>query len=395
MQSERNSRLALLGAAHSLNHSLFVIAPPLLTLIMSDLHVSKFAISTVTFAASLVYGVGALVGGPLGDKIGETRTIILCLAFSGLCTLIMLVAGATSSVYVFALALVAMAVFASLYHPTANSLISKAFKGSVGEAMGLHGVGGTLGVVLTPTVAWFIGAAFGWQWAFVAFGVLCVVLAVLFLRLPKNNKGGNSNGGTIIDVFKIRELWVLLVFNVMIGLFMKSVELFFPTYLTDNRSINAEWAAVAYTLLLAAGVPGQWIGGRTADRIGSRGVLIVTSAGISVGFLALLFIPVYLVGVAVFILLYGLFFYAHQPALNSLAGFLSPEKQRGAVYGVFFFTNFGVGALSQPLAGYLADVYGLDVTFYMLTTFALAALVLSFWLPRRREDRALQPLDVR
>jgi MFS family permease len=362
---------------------------------MSDLHVSKFAISTVTFAASLVYGVGALVGGPLGDKIGETRTIILCLAFSGLCTLIMLVAGATSSVYVFALALVAMAVFASLYHPTANSLISKAFKGSVGEAMGLHGVGGTLGVVLTPTVAWFIGAAFGWQWAFVAFGVLCVVLAVLFLRLPKNNKGGNSNGGTIIDVFKIRELWVLLVFNVMIGLFMKSVELFFPTYLTDNRSINAEWAAVAYTLLLAAGVPGQWIGGRTADRIGSRGVLIVTSAGISVGFLALLFIPVYLVGVAVFILLYGLFFYAHQPALNSLAGFLSPEKQRGAVYGVFFFTNFGVGALSQPLAGYLADVYGLDVTFYMLTTFALAALVLSFWLPRRREDRALQPLDVR
>jgi predicted MFS family arabinose efflux permease len=249
--------------------------------------------------------------------------------------------------------------------------------------------------VLTPTVAWFIGAAFGWQWAFVAFGVLCVVLAVLFLRLPSDNKGSKGNGGTIIDVFKIRELCVLLVFNVMIGLFMKSVELFFPTYLTDNRSINAEWAAVAYTLLLAAGVPGQWIGGRTADRIGSRGVLIVTSAGISVGFLALLFIPVYLVGVAVFILLYGLFFYAHQPALNSLAGFLSPEKQRGAVYGVFFFTNFGVGALSQPLAGYLADVYGLDVTFYMLTTFALAALVLSFWLPRRREDRALQPLDVR
>ena len=395
MHSKRNNRLALLGAAHSLNHSLFVIASPLLTLIMSDLHVSKFAISTVATVASLLYGIGALVGGPLGDKIGETRTISICLAFSGLSTLIMLAAGATANVYVYALALVAMAIFASLYHPTANSLISKAFKGTVGEAMGLHGVGGTLGVVLTPTIAWFIGASFGWQWAFVAFGVLCVILALFFLKRPSDDHDRTVNSGTIIDALKIRELWVLLIFNVMIGLFMKSVELFFPTYLTDNRSVDPMWAAAAYTLVLAAGVPGQWIGGKAADRVGSKRVLIITSTGIFLGFLALVFVPVYIVGIAAFILFYGLFFYAHQPALNSLTGILSPENQRGAVYGVFFFTSFGVGALSQPLAGYLADVYGLDATFYMLTIFALAALLLSFKLPKRREDRAFQPLDVR
>jgi len=395
VHSKRNNRLALLGAAHSLNHSLFVIASPLLTLIMSDLHVSKFAISTVATVASLLYGIGALVGGPLGDKIGETRTISICLAFSGLSTLIMLAAGATANVYVYALALVAMAIFASLYHPTANSLISKAFKGTVGEAMGLHGVGGTLGVVLTPTIAWFIGASFGWQWAFVAFGVLCVILALFFLKRPSDDHDRTVNSGTIIDALKIRELWVLLIFNVMIGLFMKSVELFFPTYLTDNRSVDPMWAAAAYTLVLAAGVPGQWIGGKAADRVGSKRVLIITSTGIFLGFLALVFVPVYIVGIAAFILFYGLFFYAHQPALNSLTGILSPENQRGAVYGVFFFTSFGVGALSQPLAGYLADVYGLDATFYMLTIFALAALLLSFKLPKRREDRAFQPLDVR
>jgi len=259
--------------------------------------------------------------------------------------------------------------------------------------MGIHGVGGTLGVVLTPTIAWLIGAAFGWQWAFVVFGVLCILVAGIFLRMPNETKDRNVSAGTIIDVFKIRELWVLLIFNVMIGLFMKSVELFFPTYLTDNRFIDPELAAVAYTLLLAVGVPGQWIGGRAADRIGSKKVLIITSTGISLGFLALLFMPVYIVGIAVFILFYGLFFYAHQPALNYLAGILSPENQRGAVYGVFFFTNFGVGALSQPLAGYLADAYGFDSTFYMLTIFALAALALSFKLPNRREKREPLPLE--
>jgi len=174
--------IALLGAAHSFNHSLFVIAPPLLTLIMASLSVSKSEIGLVSMIASFIYGVGALIGGPLGDKIGEARTITICLALSGLATFIMLAAGAMSSIYVYALALILMAAWASLYHPTANSLISKTFTGKVAEGMGLHGVGGTLGVVLTPTVAWFIGASFGWSWAFVTFGILCIVLALLFVK---------------------------------------------------------------------------------------------------------------------------------------------------------------------------------------------------------------------
>ena len=386
-QPKKNNRLALLGAAHSLNHSLFVVAPPLLTLIMSSLNVSKLAIGTVATIASLIYGIGALAGGPLGDKIGEAKTITICLALSGLSTFIMLAAGATTSIYIYALALVSMAVWASLYHPTANSLISKAFKGKVAEAMGLHGVGGTLGVVLTPTAAWFIGATFGWSWAFVVFGLLCIVLALMFVKSFGKSENAGNNGGTIIDALKIRELWVLLVFNVAIGLFMKGVELFFPTYLNENRQIDPMWASIAYTMILAAGVPGQWIGGKAADKIGSKKVLIATSAGVCLSLLSLLLIPIYAVGIVAFIVLYGVSFYAHQPALNSLTGFLSPPSQRGAVYGIFFFTSFGLGSLSQFMAGYMADTYGLDSAFYLLTAFALIALLLSLKLPEKRETK--------
>jgi MFS family permease len=395
-QSKKNSQLALLGTAHSFNHSLFVIAPPLLTMIMASLDVSKTEIGLVSMIASFIYGAGALVGGPLGDKIGEAKTITICLAFSGLSTFIMLAAGLTSSIYVYALALVLMAVWASLYHPTANSLISKTFKGRVSEAMGLHGVGGTLGTVLTPTIAWFLGATFGWPWAFVAFGVLCVLLALFFVKNFGESKSGNTSGGTIIDALKIRELWILLIFNVAIGLFMKGVELYFPTYLQDNKLIGlgltkderGMWASIAFTLLLAVGVPAQWIGGKAADKFGSKKVLIATSAGVCLGLLSLLLFPVGIIGITLFILLYGLSFYAHQPALNSLTGFCCPENQRGAVYGIFFFASFGIGSISQSIAGYVADHYGgLDTAFYMLTGFALAALLLALKLPKRRESK--------
>lgn len=387
-QTKRNSYLALLGAAHSLNHSLFAIAPPLLTLIMSNLGVTKSVIGAVATSASLVYGIGALVGGPLGDRIGEAKTVAICLAFSGLSTFIMLAAGFTREISFYALALILMAVWASLYHPTANSLISKAFKGRVAEAMGLHGVGGTLGVVLTPTIAWFLGATFGWPLAFVTFGTLCIILAVIFVKtFEKTENKNNGNRITIIDAFRIRELWILLIFNVAIGLFMKGVELFFPTFLQENRFIDPMWASIAYTMILAAGVPAQWIGGKTADIFGSKKVLIATSIGVCLSLFSLLLIPVYIVGVIAFIILYGISFYAHQPALNSLTGFISSQDQRGAVYGIFFFTSFGIGSISQFISGYIADLYGLDAAFYLLTVFALIALLLSFKLPEKRESK--------
>jgi MFS family permease len=386
-QPKKNGQLALLGAAHSLNHSLFLIAPPLLALIMSDLGVTKSVIGAVATAASLIYGIGALAGGPLGDRIGEAKSIIVCLFLSGLSTFIMLFAGTTKEISIYALALILMAIWTSLYHPAANSLISKAFKGRVAEAMGLHGVGGTLGVVLTPTIAWVLGVTFGWSWAFVAFGTLSMLLAFLFIKNFGENGNRNENSGTIIDALKIRELWILLVFNVTIGLFMKGVELFFPTYLEENRLIDPMWASIAYTMVLAAGVPGQWIGGKAADKIGSKKVLIATSAGVLLSLLSLIFMPIYSIGIIAFIVLYGLSFYGHQPAVNSLTGLISPQNQRGAVYGIFFFTSFGIGSLSQALTGYLADLYGFDLAFFVLAVFALASLILSLRLPEKRENK--------
>lgn len=113
----------------------------------------------------------------------------------------------------------------------------------------------------------------------------------------------------------------------------------------------------------------------------------MTSAGVCLSLLSLLLFPIQLVGIAAFIVLYGLSFYAHQPALNSLTGLCCPPNQRGAVYGIFFFTSFGVGSISQVIAGYIGDSYGLDAAFYLLTAFGLIALLLSFKLPEKRENK--------
>ncbi|MCJ7423612.1 MFS transporter [Candidatus Bathyarchaeota archaeon] len=379
-------QIALLGAAHSFNHSLFYIAPTLLPLIMKSLNVTKSEIGLVSMIASFTYGFGALVGGPLGDKIGEERTITISLLLSGLSTFIMLMTDFAQGIYVYALALILMALWASLYHPTANSLISKTFKGRVAEAMGLHGVGGTIGVAATPIIAGGLGECFGWTWAFTAFGLICIVLALALARSFGRKEARHDGQGTLINALKIRELWILLIFNVAVGLFMKGVELYTPIYLYENRNIDLWWVWIAYTAILTAGISGQWVGGKASDKYGSKKVLIATMVGVCLSLVSLLLFPIPLVGIILFVMLYGVSFFAHQPSLNSLTGFLSPTSQRGAVYGILFFTSFGIGSISQVIAGYMADAYGLDSAFYLFIGFAVAALLLSFRLPDKREE---------
>jgi len=388
-QSNRKRLLALLGAAHSLNHSLFLIAPPLLLTIMQDLETSKLVLGIVGTLSSMIYGFGSLVGGPLSDRMSEAKIITVCLALAGASTFLLLFA---NNIFVYGLALFLIAAWASLYHPTANSLISREFQGQMAEAMGIHGVGGTVGIMFTPVIAFSIGVTFGWRVSFIVFGVLSIVLAVLFLRNRFQIVRSRSKV-RILDVFRIKGLWIILIFNIAIGFYMKGVEYFLPTYLTlkpfqamDENSAKF-WAAVAATLVLAAGVPGQWLGGRSSDRVGSKKVLIATSVGVLSALLFLQFTPFSFLGVSLFVVLYGLAFYAHQPALNSLTGIMTPIERRGVVYGIFFFTSFGLGSISQAIAGYVMDTFGVDPSFYVLTAFAAIALVLSFFIPDHRENQ--------
>ena len=393
MTQKSRGFLPLLGAAHSLNHSLFLIAPPLLLIIMQNLQTSKFILGVVGTITSLIYGVGSLIAGPLSDRTNETRIITIALVLAGASTFVVLFA---KDIIVYSLGLFLMAAWASLYHPTANSLISKEFHGQMGEAMGIHGLVATLGGMLAPIAAFAIGVAIDWRLSFVIFGVLSIVVGFMISKNRVQKEKARSTVG-ILEIFRIKGLLMILVFNVAIGLYMKGVEYFLPTYLTLRpfQPLGEEaaraWAATAATLVLASGVPGQWLGGRAADRVGSKRVLITVSAGILAALLFLQFTPsaFAFVGVAAFIVLYGMSFFGHQPALNSLTGIMTPPERRGAVYGVFFFTSFGLGSLSQAITGYYMDNFGVESSFYFLTVVAVIALFLSLFIPDRRQSKTV------
>ena len=66
-------------------------------------------------------------------------------------------------------ALLAIGLFASIYHPVGTAMIVS-YADKLGREMGLNGVWGNLGVASSALVTGVVGQYFGWRWAFIVPG---------------------------------------------------------------------------------------------------------------------------------------------------------------------------------------------------------------------------------
>lgn len=386
--------LLLLGTAHSLNHSFFLVLPPIIPLILKDTGASVQTLSLATSAGYVVYGVGALVGGTLSDRIGEKRVLILSLGLSGLSTTIIYT---HPTVLGLGIGFFFIALWASLYHPTANSIISKVYVSDTAAAMGIHGAAASTGQAFTPMVAALAGLAFGWQFSFLLFGVIAIVVSVYFSGATFERSSPTKEfryGGVLIDAFRTSEIRMLLITSLFGGLCFRGLEFILPTFLVEGRGLSIEMAALTSSLVLAFSIVGQLLGGRYADRMGGRKILILSGAGSIVGLLCLLFFSGLLEGVVAFTIIYGIFHFAHQPALSSLAAIYSREETRGVIYGVIFFMAFGIGSFSVAITGYSADNFGLDFAVIPLLVYSLITMIVPIFLPENKKWRAADRMQI-
>jgi len=390
-KGDQSLLLTLLSAAHSLNHSLFLVLPFYLFQVATEFGTSIGTIGLVALVSGFIYGAGSLLGGSLSDRLGEVKTITLSMVFAGGSTLVFLVAHDLSS---FSLALLLVGAGASLYHPTANSVISKVFQTDMAGAMGIHGTGGNVGYMFAPFVTVALGDLWGWRYPWIFFGLLSVLISLLILKTSRVPFKKSEVKVRMRDLLKVQGLLILLVYNMLVGLYFRGVDFIFPSFV-ENRFSPLLPKEVVSTLkgsavfgIFAVGVLGQWLGGKASDRFGSKKALMATSVFVSLSLFLLPTLREPFVSLLLFVPLYGLFFYAHQPALNSLAGLITPNDMRGTMYGILFFFSFGLGSASNAITTYLTERYSLDISFYALMTFSLVALLLSLFAPSKRREHA-------
>jgi MFS family permease len=161
MSGNEKKILGVMSACHSVNHLFFESLGPLLPFIIPAFNLNYTQAGRLGFTYYLVYGIFNYPSGHWADRYGRKRMIFLFLIISSVATLLMAFSHSFWQLLIFC-GLAGLG--GGLYHASGTSLVSDVFPAQRrGFALGIHGSGGALGILLTFILGGGIASLFGWR----------------------------------------------------------------------------------------------------------------------------------------------------------------------------------------------------------------------------------------
>ena len=361
---------------------------PMLPAIALALHVSVSAAALLVTAYSIPYGLFQLVYGPLADRFGKIRTILLSLGLFSVGTI------ACGFVYTFSWLMVLRiitGVFAAGIIPTTLAQIGDKFEISdrpraIAFFMSLATSGQAMGIVIGGLVAQF----FSYRLLFIIIGVATVPTLLALFRQRHGETRQHPNYIPLLlrysSLFHNRRAWLIY------GLVLCEGFVFFAgfTFLGVYGVFELHLSYLVIGLLTATYSLGAFAGSRTIawvlHRIGTSRMPIVGATLMTLGF-ALVWGWVSVVALTAGFIVMGFgFSYCHS-ALQTYATDLLPNGRATAV-SVFAFSLFLGSGLGPMAGGQIFDAYGVNAMLGSVTIgmaiFAVLCATLLFTSVNRR-----------
>jgi MFS family permease len=430
----RNDRsiVALVMIAHGMVHTYELSIPIFVSIWLTEFDVVNLGLTQVEVTAATLglvvtagyglFGVGALPGGVLVDRVGSRRLIGVCL-FGMAGSFVLL--GLSPNLVVVTLALLLWGAAASVYHPAGLALISKGVE-ERGTGFAYHGMAGNVGIGLGPLVTAILLLFLDWTAVAGLLSIPALIAGAYAVRAEfdetaavATDGGGDSKADSGVDslsefLSESRRLFAggfVVVFLVVMcsGLYYRGVLTFLPnllegldafepvplasllpTGIADALGVQAGSGRTLqperyfYSGLLVVGVLGQYAGGKLTDRIPVEYGLVASFGTLAV--LAAVFLPVAALGLGPLLALgavLGCFLFFIQPFYQATVAEYSPAGTRGLSYGFTYLGVFGVGALGGAIAGAILTYAAPATLFATLAGFAVVGAGLGLYLARR------------
>lgn len=350
------------------------IFAPLLPLLIPRLDLTLAAAGTLTMLFQLSASVAQIGFGHLADR---WRPRLLVMIGPVIAVSVLSFVGAATSPLMLAIILIVGGLGGASFHPPAAALAHRLGGARPGFTMSVYITGGTLGFSLGPLLFAPFAQRFGLAWTpLLALPGLAVV--AFFLRhVPPMS--AHTSGGTGFRALKpyARPLALLYFIVVLRTLAAISFATFLPVMLTRRgMSLTASGFAVAL-YLFASGI-GGFAGGPAADRFGSKRV-IALSLVLAAPFL---FVAPTLTGwpFLVTIAIGGFFLQSTLPVNVTFGQTIAPVSA-ATVSSLMMGFAWGMGGLSVPIVGLVADRIGIEPTLRGLALMPIAAAACALPLP--------------
>jgi FSR family fosmidomycin resistance protein-like MFS transporter len=365
MKSERdhhNRMLWLVGVLHAFTHAYQVALMPLYLLIQRDFGLQSVGQATLLLTIMmLAYFLPSYPMGVFADHHDRRRLLGTGLALNALG--FVLLAWAPS--FNWAVVAVVLAGFGgSFFHPAATAMVARAFPLNPGKALGLVGIGASVGFFAGPIYAgWRAGGlepalgAAAWRRPLLELGILGLIAAAVFVRLADPDQRGQAEpietprvrSG---EIFPTAALWLsflacAVVFSLrdFAGASMGSLG---SLFLQNAHGYDPKWTGIALSGIFLPSAISNPLFGSLSDRGRSRWMgAVILLASVMVA----LFPHVSAHWIVPVLVIYGFFLLSSYPMTEAALMSAVPDAVRGRVFGLFITVSGLLSNLSHWCSG--------------------------------------------
>ena len=356
--------------------------PVMLPFFIAEHHLNYAAAASVVFAINISSSIAQPIFGHVADRRSRPWLIPVAMLCAGIgVSLLGLVPNFRLGVLVVGLSGLGMAAF----HPEGARLVHHLAGNRKATAMSFFAVGGQLGFAIGPLIATAAMLIWGLRGSIslvVPTTIVAGLVMVSFSRVSGLGRvagSGQSRQATEAEY----NAWIPFAFlsAVMLSrsVIFYGLNTFLPLFWIDVLHQSKAAAGTAVTVLMAASIGGNLLGGRMADRFGYR---IMANAGfVFLMVLLPLFTRVESPAQALLMLIpIGLTLSIPTSSLVVLGqGYL--PSHLGLASGVTLGLGFSFGGITTPVLGWIADHHGLHAAISVVAFLPILCTALTLTLP--------------
>jgi MFS family permease len=383
----------LLNAGHAIDHLFLLIFATAVGAIAAEWGMVWQDLMPYTVGAFVMFGIGSLPAGRLGDLWG--RRAMMVIFFLGIGSAAFLVA-TTQGKWTLAAALTLMGIFASIYHPVGIPMLVQSAR-NPGFTIGVNGLFGNLGIAVAAILTGFLVKYLGWRAAFAVPGALAILCGLLFAvvapredmppakRPRKSVDLPRSVMARVLTVMTLGAVSASLIFNFttngnghLLGERLRGV--------VDDPATLGVLLALVYTVASFA----QLVVGKLIDRYPLKWVYLpIVAAQVPLFLLA-----VHAGGWPLYAAVLGfmIFVFGAIPFVDAMIVQYVDDRMRSRVAGMRLSVSFGVSSLAVYLLGPTVKAAGFETLLLVMAGLAAFTTICVSLLPGRLPTTAPAPL---
>lgn len=263
-----------------------------------------------------------------------------------------------------------------------------------GEAMGLLGTAGTVGMAAGPAIGGAVANNFGLNFMFYTSSGFAIISILILMGIKETLQQRNPFTHEVLKIHK-RDLFEprVLVTCIVMVLTAYSYGAVYTVIPDFGEYAGIRNKGLLFTFLTVASLSVRLVAGKASDYFGRRSVLIV-STGIAVVAMVLLGFGTTPRDLMIAVTLYGFAQGMTSPTLFAWATDLSDEKHKGrGISSLYIFMEMGIG-IGAFASGWIYGNQPENFRITFVTCAALAGLAFLYLLSRRGPASVTQPAQV-